>query len=130
MNYLNDDHSVINMRLELEITEIEIQRLKDLKVQLEKESASIPYTDLLEKKSVLKQIQSVQDALQEQTRIERLLKKNLAHIESIIPRLKGTQRKVFYLQQYLGLSLIEIAEMLDYDYDYIRHVAAKTRKIN
>lgn len=130
MNYLNDDHSVINMRLELEITEIEIQRLKDLKVQLEIESASIPYTDLLEKKSVLKQIQSVQDALQEQTRIERLLKKNLAHIESIIPRLKGTQRKVFYLQQYLGLSLIEIAEMLDYDYDYIRHVTAKTRKIN
>ena len=68
-------------------------------------------------------------AVGEKRRQEHLLKKSLKVILEAIPKLKNIQKKVFYMQRYTGKSLVQIAEELEYDYDYIRHVASKANQV-
>ena len=81
------------------------------------------------KQQILKQLTLIREALGEQRRQEYLLEKSLRVILEAIPKLKNIQKKVFYMQRYTGKSLVQIAEELEYDYDYIRHVASKTNQV-
>jgi pyridoxine 5'-phosphate synthase PdxJ len=46
-------------------------------------------------------------------------------MQESIERLEGLQKKVIYMRDIEGKKLIDIAQELDYSYDYIREISAK-----
>ncbi|WP_195269586.1 hypothetical protein [Eubacterium sp. 1001713B170207_170306_E7] len=129
MSLLEKDDTVISLKAELTIIQEEIIRLAQLEEKWLRLSEKTPYTRVERKKQILKQLTLIREAIDEQRRQERLLEKSLKIILEAIPKLKNIQKKVFYMQRYTGKSLVQIAEELEYDYDYIRHVAAKANQV-
>ena len=129
MKLLEMDDSVISLKAELAIIQEEIIHLTQLEEKWMRLSEKTPYTKVERKKQILKQLTLIREALDEQRRQEHLLEKSLKVILEAIPKLKNIQKKVFYMQRYTGKSLVQIAEELEYDYDYIRHVASKANQV-
>ncbi|CAK7048782.1 MAG: hypothetical protein EUB_03101 [Eubacterium sp.] len=128
MKLLEKDDSVISLKAELAIIQEEIIYLTQLEEKWMLLSEKTPYTKVERKKQILKQLTLIREALGEQRRQEHLLEKSLKVILEAIPKLKNIQKKIFYMQRYTGKSLVQIAEELEYDYDYIRHVASKANQ--
>lgn len=128
MRALEKDDNVISLNAELTIIREEIKRLERLKEQLTQLSEKTPYTEVGKKRSVLCRLRGIDQELEELLRQERLLDKSLHVILEAIPKLKNIQKKVFYMQRYTGKTLMQIAEELEYDYGYIRHIAAKANQ--
>lgn len=125
MKVLEKDDNVISLNAELTIIREEVKRLERLKEKLAQLSGETPYTKVEKKRAVLYQLRGIDQELEDQLRQERLLNKSLHLILEAIPKLKNIQKKVFYMHRYTGKTLMQISEELEYDYGYIRHIAAK-----
>lgn len=56
------------------------------------------------------------------------MKENCRKVENVLPYLKHNKSRVRYLRDYCGMSLLEISEMLDLSYQYIRRLAMEINK--
>ena len=129
MNKTEKSENVLSMREELTIVKEEIKRLSNLEDRLCSYERQIPYTNSALKQKIQKQIRETHQYKEEQDRVAFLLEKSLKVIMAAIPQLSSIEKQVFYMQRYTGKSLVQIAEELEYDYDYIRHVASKANQV-
>lgn len=56
------------------------------------------------------------------------MEKSKRKIEDRIKRLKGIDKRVVYMRDIEGMTLIDIAEELGYSYDYIREISARNKR--
>lgn len=56
------------------------------------------------------------------------LERNISKVLNVVPNLKHTRTKVWYLRDFCGMGLPEIAEELGLTYDYVREISANLEK--
>lgn len=125
---INRPVNVLDINQELVIEQLEKDRYVKRRERLLEKKKDTLYQHSNEWKKLEREIYYLNKQIEEQDRIIHLLNKTKKTIENAIASMKSIERKVFYAHRYLGKSLVEIAEELEYDYGYIRNISSKADK--
>ncbi len=125
-----------------ELVKRRIHFLEDLKARLIKKSSpsgykgNISYLDCdaihgngrTESETILLEILSVETEIAELKEYDKILEGHINHALAIVQQLSNSKEMVWYLRDYCGLNLVEIADEIHLSYDRVKHISQELNK--
>lgn len=128
--------------IQRELVKRRIHFLEDLKARLIKKSSpsgykgNISYLDCdaihgngrTESETILLEILSVETEIAELKEYDKILEGHINHALAIVQQLSNSKEMVWYLRDYCGLNLVEIADEIHLSYDRVKHISQELNK--
>lgn len=128
--------------IQRELVKRRIHFLEDLKARLIKKSSpsgykgNISYLDCdaihgngrTESETILLEILSVETEIAELKEYDKILEGHINHALAIVPQISNSKEMVWYLRDYCGLNLVEIADEIHLSYQRVKEISAQLNK--